>query len=315
MTQWYVKDLSKLTHVSVQTLHHYDRINLLKPSDRLPNGYRVYSEKDLSTLQQILALKFFGFELAHIKKLLNSDMNLIDHFMTQSKFLEEKAQALSIASQTLKDIIADHSHDKSIPWETVINSIEVYRMTQQLENTWVAKILSPTELKDYANFEQELKTRFTETEKEAAHREWDNIVQAVHDNLNKDPSTPSSIKIAERCMTWVKNLYGNKNAVLSKAIWEKGFKAGHGTHDHGLSQNGVEWLDKAMHAYHSQRIRNVLDKIDTHTTEEVLAAWNKLLTDMYDNNQALKDELYHKIMSIDEIPQSRKDWLKKYAKK
>jgi DNA-binding transcriptional MerR regulator len=47
MTKWYVKDLSKLTNVSVQTLHHYDRIGLLKPSLRLANGYRLYSEKDL----------------------------------------------------------------------------------------------------------------------------------------------------------------------------------------------------------------------------------------------------------------------------
>ena len=47
MTQWYVKDLSKLTGISVQTLHHYDRIDLLKPSARLSNGYRIYSEKDL----------------------------------------------------------------------------------------------------------------------------------------------------------------------------------------------------------------------------------------------------------------------------
>ncbi|HCK8789521.1 TPA: MerR family DNA-binding transcriptional regulator, partial [Legionella pneumophila] len=43
MTQWFVKDLSQLTAVSVQTLHHYDRIGLLKPSLRLANGYRVYS--------------------------------------------------------------------------------------------------------------------------------------------------------------------------------------------------------------------------------------------------------------------------------
>ncbi len=47
MTQWYVKDLSKLTNVSVQTLHHYDRIDLLKPSVRLANGYRVYSENEV----------------------------------------------------------------------------------------------------------------------------------------------------------------------------------------------------------------------------------------------------------------------------
>lgn len=70
MTQWFVKDLSQLTGVSVQTLHHYDRIGLLKPSLRLANGYRVYSEKDLLKLQQIIALKFFGFELSQIKTLL-----------------------------------------------------------------------------------------------------------------------------------------------------------------------------------------------------------------------------------------------------
>lgn len=46
MAEWYVKDLSKLTGVSVQTLHHYDRIDLLKPSVRLSNGYRIYSETD-----------------------------------------------------------------------------------------------------------------------------------------------------------------------------------------------------------------------------------------------------------------------------
>ena len=67
MAQWYVKELSNLTQVSVQALHHYDRIGLLKPSVRLPNGYRLYSEQDLLKLQQIIALKFFGFELSQIK--------------------------------------------------------------------------------------------------------------------------------------------------------------------------------------------------------------------------------------------------------
>ena len=80
MAEWYVKDLSKLTGVSVQTLHHYDRIDLLKPSVRLPNGYRVYSEKDLLRLQQIIALKFFGFELSQIKALLAGSTGAIEHF-------------------------------------------------------------------------------------------------------------------------------------------------------------------------------------------------------------------------------------------
>lgn len=87
MTQWYVKELSKLTKVSVRTLHHYDKIGLLKPSLRRPNGYRLYSEKDLLKLQQILALKFFGFKLSRIKTLMQEEINIFDHFRAQQQFL------------------------------------------------------------------------------------------------------------------------------------------------------------------------------------------------------------------------------------
>ena len=177
MTQWYVKELSKLTQVSVQTLHHYDRIGLLKPSVRLANEYRLYSEKDLLKLQQIIALKFFGFKLSQIKILLSTDVDMIDHFSAQSRFLEEKAKTLFEASQALKNIISESSHGKSIPWETIIKLIEVYRLTQQLEKTWVGKVLTPQELKEYANFEQELKNRFTESEQKMFEQSWAALIK------------------------------------------------------------------------------------------------------------------------------------------
>lgn len=107
MTQWFVKDLSRLTGVSVQTLHHYDRINLLKPSLRLANGYRVYSENDLLKLQQIIALKFFGFELSQIKTLLTKPNDALDHFVNQAHVLEQKATALLEGAKTLRSIISD----------------------------------------------------------------------------------------------------------------------------------------------------------------------------------------------------------------
>ena len=70
--------------------HHYDRIGLLKASYRLENGYRLYSESDLLRLQQIIALKFFGFELSTIKTLITSDdTKAVEHLVAQAKFLEE----------------------------------------------------------------------------------------------------------------------------------------------------------------------------------------------------------------------------------
>lgn len=136
MTQWYVKDLSKLTGVSVQTLHHYDRIGLLKPSIRLDSGYRLYLEKDLLRLEQIIALKSFGFGLAQISMLLKGNIDASEHFKAQSMFLEEKAKSLVKASQALKSIIAGSSPDKSIPWKNIIKLIEVYNMTQEPDKTW-----------------------------------------------------------------------------------------------------------------------------------------------------------------------------------
>ena len=60
MIKWLIGEFSKLTGVSVRTLHHYDKIGLLKPSEKTPNGFRIYAEKDYNSLQEILVLKFLG---------------------------------------------------------------------------------------------------------------------------------------------------------------------------------------------------------------------------------------------------------------
>jgi DNA-binding transcriptional MerR regulator len=142
MNQWYAKDISKLTRVSVRTLHHYDKIGLLTPKTRLANGYRVYSEADLLKLQQIIALKFFGFELAQIRKLLVNPVDMIEHFSMQSRFLREKAHKLQEASMILQNITADCGANKSISWQSIIELIEVYTMAEQIERCWVKEVLT-----------------------------------------------------------------------------------------------------------------------------------------------------------------------------
>ena len=64
-----IREFAELAGVTVRALHHYDRLGLLKPR-RTQTGYRVYSAKDLETLEQIVALKFIGLPLDKIKLLL-----------------------------------------------------------------------------------------------------------------------------------------------------------------------------------------------------------------------------------------------------
>ena len=61
-----VKEISDLTGISVRTLHYYDEIGLLKPTDKSEAGYRLYDDKALETLQQILFFREFDIPLARL---------------------------------------------------------------------------------------------------------------------------------------------------------------------------------------------------------------------------------------------------------
>src|SRR5580704_10960954 len=66
-----VGDLAKLTGITVRTLHHYDEIGLVQPSDRSPAGYRLYADDDVLRLQQVLVYKELGLPLDEIAAVLD----------------------------------------------------------------------------------------------------------------------------------------------------------------------------------------------------------------------------------------------------
>ena len=69
-----VKEVSKLTGVSIRTLHYYDTIGLLKPADMTEAGYRLYDDAALERLQTILLFRELQFPLMEIKQILDSQI-------------------------------------------------------------------------------------------------------------------------------------------------------------------------------------------------------------------------------------------------
>ncbi len=67
-----VKEISDLTGISVRTLHYYDEIGLLKPTEKSDAGYRLYDDKALETLQQILFFREFDIPLKEIKAVMDN---------------------------------------------------------------------------------------------------------------------------------------------------------------------------------------------------------------------------------------------------
>jgi len=310
MKQWYAKELSLLSGVSVRTLHHYDKIDLLKPGLRLDNGYRLYSEKDLLRLQQIIALKFFGFELTQIGILLANDVDALDNFAMQAKFLQAKAATLMEASSILERITEKYSNDKSIPWQKMIELIEVYTMTQKLEHSWVKEIFNNEELKQYANFEAELKSRSSIEEQVNFEKNWSKLVEEVKSNLGEDPNSEQGIDLGKRFMDWVNGIYGKKYAHLRTKKFEEGFAKGKGLDEVGMSIEMVAWIDKAMDAYWRKRIYSILAQVDAIPMTQMLSLWNGVMEEMYGDDLARQKEIIEAALADINVSNSAKLWLK-----
>ena len=68
-----VKEVSRLTGVSVRTLHHYDAIGLLPPTSVTEAGYRLYDDQALEKLYLILVYREIGFPLKDIREILDAE--------------------------------------------------------------------------------------------------------------------------------------------------------------------------------------------------------------------------------------------------
>lgn len=62
-TRWKVGELAAETGLTVRTLHHWDELGLLTPSERTGAGYRLYSDADVRRLYRIVALRGLGLSL------------------------------------------------------------------------------------------------------------------------------------------------------------------------------------------------------------------------------------------------------------
>ena len=83
MTTWTVGQVADVFGVTVRTLHHYDEIGLLTPSERTRAGYRLYTDEDLTRLQQIVVYRRLEMPLDEIATVLNRGEDAVTHLRRQ----------------------------------------------------------------------------------------------------------------------------------------------------------------------------------------------------------------------------------------
>lgn len=116
-----VKQLAKLSGVSVRTLHLYDKMKLLVPQLRTRAGYRMYGEKELLRLQQILFYKELDFTLKDIAKILGEPgFDIIEALKGHKKALIQKKTRINILLSTINNTI------NNLKNKTMLNADELY---------------------------------------------------------------------------------------------------------------------------------------------------------------------------------------------
>src|ERR1700676_3756996 len=127
-TFYQAQEFANLAGVTVRTLHHCDRLALLKPA-RTESGYRMYRERDLERLEKIVALKFIGVPLKRIRALLDGDPGeLRDALRMQRRLLEGKRLLLDDAIGAIREAEAEIEAGKRPDSALLKKIIEVIAM-------------------------------------------------------------------------------------------------------------------------------------------------------------------------------------------
>jgi len=204
-----IRQFAELAGISVRTLHHYDRIGLLRPQ-RNEAGYRLYTDRDLETLSQIVALKFIGIPLKQIANVLHRDRaGFARALAVQRTILEERRKLLDRAIAAIQRVEGSMTDGQFADANSLKQIIEVLEMkdddtTARYQTLLEAKIST-------------LKA-MSAGRRAALGEQWAELFADVEKALNEDPAGPTAQELATR---WIKLLEGfSKGAAIDAALMQ-----------------------------------------------------------------------------------------------
>jgi len=187
MTTYTVKQLAKLAGVSVRTLHHYDHIELLRPSSRSPAGYRLYQRGDLLRLQQILFFKELDFSLAKIRNILDDpDFDEVKALEDHRQLLEQRSKRIALLINTIDNTLTRLTEDTIMPLTDAelyegFTDEEIQTMKQEVKDSYDPETIKIAD----QNVRNMSKTQF-----QNAKEEGETIAREIAELMGQDAASP-----------------------------------------------------------------------------------------------------------------------------
>ena len=208
-----VKEISDLTGISVRTLHYYDEIGLLKPTEKSDAGYRLYDDKALETLQQILFFREFDISLKEIKAVLdNPALERNQILQVQRKMLVTKKERMERLIASIDDILkGENKMDFTIFTKTEVEEMFQTMLEHMPEN------MRNIAIKEFGSIEQWKKHYMEVVSSEEMQKGYAKVVEwyGGKDKFLSVARTPVSKEVAEsyskRIEAILQNLIAKQN--------------------------------------------------------------------------------------------------------
>lgn len=143
-----VGELAAKMGVTVRTLQYYDREGIVRPSHLSEGGRRLYDERDMARLHQVLSMKFLGFSLKDIRERLSrleTPADVERALAEQAAAIEAKIASLEEARETIRELRKEVIQMEKVDWKKYADIIELLRMKENMY--WVVKYMSDETMK------------------------------------------------------------------------------------------------------------------------------------------------------------------------
>jgi DNA-binding transcriptional MerR regulator len=209
-----VHEFAQLAGVTVRTLHHYDRLGLLR-AHRNRSGFRVYTDADLERLENIIALKFIGLPLKQIRTVLGGNkLELGCALRTQLGALEEKKRRLEAVIDTVRSAESALRSGATPCLRTIIEVMEM-----QNDHEWILQYFNHAARQ---RVQDRLASMTSESWSEL-QRAWNSLADDIHAAADTDPAAPETQALLSRWENLIRQTTGDDQELVHglKALYSK----------------------------------------------------------------------------------------------
>lgn len=236
-----VGELARRTGLTVRTLHHYDRIGLLKPSQHTEAGYRLYTPADVARLQQVVSLRQLGFSLEEIRDCLHRrtylPMEVVRLHIARLRAQMELQRGLC---ERLEALAAHYQAAEKIPTEDLLRTIRGMTM--------IESYYTPEQLEYLAKRREEVGE---ERMRQAPH-DWAALSADIAAAVERgaDPTGPEGIALARRQNALIEEFTGGDAGIRESLtrLWNERGEQLAAQHHQEYDPRAVEFMAKAMEA-------------------------------------------------------------------